>query len=191
MIGSAMIANAPATVSDISDEAHRALTFSIWSIGPMNGPITGPLIGGFAYQYLGWRWTNWLVVIFGGVAWVTMSLIKESYAPTILRKRAAQRRRETGDERWWCRYDQKMSIMQALKVNLSRPFVLTFTEPILWFWDLYIAVVYGILYLCFVAYPLIFSGIRGWSPGFSGLAFAGVGLGTSRPKLLSLPAFPG
>jgi MFS family permease len=58
-----MIANAPGTVSDISDEAHRALAFSIWSIGPMNGPVTGPLIGGFVYEYLGWRWTNWLVVI--------------------------------------------------------------------------------------------------------------------------------
>jgi len=58
-----MIANAPGTVSDISDEAHRALAFSIWSIGPMNGPVTGPLIGGFVYEYLGWRWTNWIVVI--------------------------------------------------------------------------------------------------------------------------------
>jgi MFS family permease len=175
-----MISIAPGTVSDISDEAYRALAFSIWSIGSMNGPTTGPLIGGFAYQYLGWRWTNWLVVILAGVAWGTMSLTKESYAPTILRKKAAQWRKETGDERWWCRYDQKVSVMQALKINLSRPFVLTFAEPILWFWGLYIAVVYGILYLCFVAYPLIFSGIRGWSPGFSGLAFAGVGLGTSK-----------
>jgi MFS family permease len=29
----------------------------------MNGPVTGPLIGGFVYEYLGWRWTNWIVVI--------------------------------------------------------------------------------------------------------------------------------
>lgn len=65
LCGAAMIANAPGSVSDIVDEEHRALAFSIWSIGPMNGPVTGPLIGGFAYQYLGWRWTNWLVVIFG------------------------------------------------------------------------------------------------------------------------------
>ena len=34
---SAMISNAPGTVNDISDEEHRALAFSIWSIGPMNG----------------------------------------------------------------------------------------------------------------------------------------------------------
>jgi MFS family permease len=173
-----MIANAPGTVMDISREETRALAFSIWSIGPMNGPITGPLIGGFAAQYLGWRWTNWIVMILGGVAWISTSAITETYAPAILQKMAAERRRETGDDRWWCRYDVKMSISRSLRINLSRPFVLTATEPILWFWDLYIAVVYGILYLCFVAYPIIFSQHRGWGPGFTGLAFSGIGVGT-------------
>jgi hypothetical protein len=35
--GSAMISNAPGTVNDIVLEKHRALAFSIWSLGPMNG----------------------------------------------------------------------------------------------------------------------------------------------------------
>jgi hypothetical protein len=34
-----MIANAPGTVSDIVTEEYRALAFSIWSIGPMNGYV--------------------------------------------------------------------------------------------------------------------------------------------------------
>ncbi len=36
--GSAMIANAPGTVGDIVGDKYRALAFSIWSIGPLNGP---------------------------------------------------------------------------------------------------------------------------------------------------------
>lgn len=106
-----MISNAPGTVSDIVTEEYRALAFSIWSIGPMNGPVTGPLIGGFAAQYLGWRWTNWLVMIFGGVGWIMCSLIKETYGPTLLKKKAAKMRKETGDDRWWCRYDERNSGM--------------------------------------------------------------------------------
>ncbi len=39
-------------------------------------------------------------------------------------------------------------------------------------------IVYGILYLCFVAYPLIYEGLRGWSLGIAGLAFVGIGVGT-------------
>jgi len=38
-MGAAMISNAPGTVSDIVTEKYRALAFSIWSIGPMNGPV--------------------------------------------------------------------------------------------------------------------------------------------------------
>lgn len=36
------------------------------------------------------------------------------------------------------------------------------------FWGIYIALVYGVLYLCFVAYPIVFSEGRGWSPGIAG-----------------------
>ena len=41
-----------------------------------------------------------------------------------------------------------------------------------------ISLVYGILYLCFVAYPIVFTEYRGWSPSISGLAFIGMGIGT-------------
>ncbi|TVY17787.1 Citrinin biosynthesis cluster MFS transporter mrr1 [Lachnellula arida] len=167
----------PGTVADISTEQYRALAFSIWSIGPTSGPVTGPLISGFVAQYLGWRWTNWLVLILGGVAWILCTCIKESYAPALLKKKAAKLRKETGDDRWWCRYDQKLSPSEILKVNLSRPFVISFTEPICWFWNGYIAVIYGILYLCFVAYPLIYGTFRGWSDSFIGLSFLGIGVG--------------
>lgn len=107
--GSAMIANAPGSVSDIVTENYRALAFSIWSIGPMNGPVTGPLIGGFAAEYLGWRWTNWLVMILSGAGWIFCSSMQETYAPVILQRKAAKMRKETGDDRWWCRYDQRSS----------------------------------------------------------------------------------
>ncbi|KAK5112729.1 hypothetical protein LTR62_003827 [Meristemomyces frigidus] len=174
----AMISNAPGTVNDIIDDEHRALAFSIWSIGPMNGPVIGPVVGGFVYQYMGWRWTSWVVVIVASVAWLVVSCVKETYAPAILRKRAAKKRKETNDERWWSRYDDKEEFLPLLRINLSRPFHMTVTEPICIFWDLYIALVYGVLYLCFVAYPIVFSEVRGWTPGLSGLAFCGIGVGS-------------
>ena len=41
-----------------------------------------------------------------------------------------------------------------------------------------ISLIYAILYLCFVAYPIVFSQHRGWDAGMSGLAFVGIGVGT-------------
>lgn len=126
----AFISNAPGSVNDIIIEKYRGLAFSVWSIGPMNGPVFGPVIGGFTFQYLGWRWTNWIVMILSGVSLFMVAFVKETYAPAILRKRAARRRQETGDERWWSRYDEKKEFLPLLKVNLSRPFVMVATEPI-------------------------------------------------------------
>lgn len=176
-----MISNSPGTIADISQEENRALALSIWSLGPINGPVTGPMIGGAVYQYLGWRWTHWLVMILAGVGWLCLFLVPETYAPAVLKARARKKRRETGDKRWWCRYDDEdqtsTSLLVALKTNMSRPIVMALTEPILWFWDVYMGIIYATLYLCFVAYPLVFAGIRGWEPAVAGLAFSGIGVG--------------
>jgi MFS family permease len=132
-----MISNSPGSVADISDEEYRALCMSLWSIAPLNGPVSGPVIGGFVYQYLGWRWDSWLVLIIGGVALVLVCSVKETYAPLILQRKAAKKRKELDDDRWWCRYDNKMTSLELIKINLSRPFILAATEPILWFFNLW------------------------------------------------------
>ncbi|KAJ5083660.1 hypothetical protein N7456_013087 [Penicillium angulare] len=177
LFGSVMISTAPGMVADLVDDDNRALAISIWSIGPLNGPVLGPVIGGFVTQYLGWRWMCWIALILSGVSLVFAFILKETYGPTILQQKAARLRKETDDSRWWSRYDSQEGIFEILKLNLSRPFVMAVTEPICIFWDIYVAIVYGILYLCFVAYPIVFEDIRGWSLGMSGLSFLGIGLG--------------
>lgn len=199
--GGAMMSNSPGSVNDVVSEDHRALAFSFWSIGPANGPVLGPIIGGFVYEYLGWRWTNWVIMILGGLAFFVVALIEETYTPTLLRTRAAKKRQETGNPRWWSAYDTQLRFVPLLKVNVSRPFVMMLKEPI-WlvdnrpqpslfdhltndlllsghsiFWDWYVALVYGVLYLCFVAYPIAFQTERGWSPSIGGLAYLGIGCG--------------
>ncbi|KAJ5625610.1 hypothetical protein N7510_001919 [Penicillium lagena] len=176
--GSVMISTAPGMVADLVDDDHRALAISVWSIGPLNGPVLGPVIGGFVTQYLGWRWMDWIALILSAVALVFSIIMRETYAPAILQRKAAKLRKESDDSRWWSRYDQKANLTEILKLNLSRPFVMAVTEPICIFWDIYIAIIYGILYLCFTAYPIIFQDIRGWGLGLSGLAFLGIGIGT-------------
>ncbi|ROW07276.1 hypothetical protein VMCG_03841 [Cytospora schulzeri] len=178
LFGAVMICNGAGTIADISTEDDRALYMSLWSIAPLNGPVTGPLIGGFVYQYLGWRWDNWLVLILTGAAVILMTTVRETYVPVLLKQKAAKRRKDEDDERYWCQYDSTKSTAQLMKVNLSRPFVLSFTEPILWFFNIWISVIYGILYLCFVAYPIVFEQERGWGPGETGLSFIGIGIGT-------------
>ncbi|RMJ18754.1 hypothetical protein BHE90_014588 [Fusarium euwallaceae] len=178
LFGAAMISNSPGSIVDISDPEYLAAAMSMWSIAPLNGPSTGPIIGGFVYQYLGWRWDNWIVLILGGAGVLMMATVKETYHPAILKRKAARLRKENDDPRWWCQYDQRVSTWHLIKINMSRPFKLVATEPILWFMDVWISLIYAILYLCFVAYPIVFRQHRGWNAGMSGLSFVGIGVGT-------------
>ncbi|KAG5999317.1 hypothetical protein E4U54_001925 [Claviceps lovelessii] len=186
--GSVMLSNAPGTVVDVSNPDYLARSMSFFGVAPLNGPVTGPIIGGFIFEHLGWRWSNWIVLMMAGAAMVLMFTVRETYAPKILRCKAARMRKEMDDTRYWCRYDHKVSTVRLLKTNLSRPFILFATEPILWFMNFWVSVVYGILYLCFVAYPVVFSQHRGWGPGTTGLAFAGIGIG-SVASILAEPLF--
>lgn len=175
--GSACIANAPGTIGDIVSDEYRALVFSVWSFGPMLAPVIGPLAGAFITEYVSWRWATWLMVIMGGVSFVMVACIRETYIPALLQQKAKKVRKQTGDEKYWSRYDVRVGFAELMKANLSRPFVMAVKEPICIFWNTYMGIVYGILYLCFVAYPIVYTEIRGWSISNSSLAFVGIGIG--------------
>jgi len=50
-------------------------------------------------------------------------------------------------------------------------------EPILLLVTLYLALIYGILYLFFEAYPISFQEVRGWNLGVGALPFLGITIG--------------
>ncbi|KAE8395429.1 major facilitator superfamily domain-containing protein [Aspergillus alliaceus] len=104
VFGAATISNAPVGIS-------------LWRIAPFNGPAIGPVIGGFVYAGLGWRWDDWLTMILSGAS------VLRSICP--------------------------------------------------------LSIVYAVLYLSFVAYPIVFQDYRGWRPGINGLAYLGNGLGVT------------
>ena len=54
------------------------------------------------------------------------------------------------------------------------PLRLLFTEPIILLLSIYMSFIYGLLYLFLTAYPLVFIGVHGFSPGQSGLTFFGM-----------------
>jgi hypothetical protein len=54
---------------------------------------------------------------------------------------------------------------------------LLFKEPIVLVLSIYMAIIYGTLYMLFGAFPICFQEVRGWSEGIGGLAFLGVAVG--------------
>ena len=69
-------------------------------------------------------------MIGSGLSWVWILCIPETYAPALLRAKAAKKRKETGDDRWHSRYEDKKDFWPFLKENLIRPLEMSVKEPI-------------------------------------------------------------
>ena len=55
------------TIADIWEVRERGKAMGIFYLGPLMGPLFAPIIGGALAQRLGWRSTQWFLVIYGGV----------------------------------------------------------------------------------------------------------------------------
>src|ERR1051325_7686104 len=60
----------------------------------------------------------------------------------------------------------------------GKPMTLNFQEPIVFLLNLYIALIYGLLYIWFESFPLVFTEIYGFNLGLEGVAFLGILVGT-------------
>ena len=124
-----------------------------FSAAPFLGPAIGPLVGGLLSDNLGWRWLYWIQLIVSGFIYILMLLtVPETYAPTILLKRARRLRKETGDHTYVTEQElDRRPLPETLKVFILRPFQLLFTEIIVLLVSLYMSVLYGLLYMFFIA----------------------------------------
>lgn len=144
--------------------------------------MAGPMLGGFLGESQGWRWLQGLMAILSGVITILGTMfIRETYAPVLLRRRAENLSRMTG-KIYVSTLDAgkpPATLSQKLTTALVRPWVLLFMEPIVLISSIYIAIIYGTLYLNFAAYPIVFQHVRGWSIGIGGLAFTGTAVGVT------------
>jgi hypothetical protein len=116
-----------------------------------------------------------MAAFFGTIGFL---IVPETSHSKILQSRAKKIRFETKN---WAIHSQRDTINVNLKslVNtyLLRPFEMLFREPILLLITVYMALIYGILYLFFTAYPISFQGQRGWNQGVGALPFLGIMIG--------------
>lgn len=64
------VALCQAVVADVITSAERGSYAAFTFLPVLLGPSLGPVLGGVISQYLGWRWTFWLLAIVGSVVFV-------------------------------------------------------------------------------------------------------------------------
>ncbi|KAF2172926.1 hypothetical protein M409DRAFT_62578 [Zasmidium cellare ATCC 36951] len=183
-----------AVFADMFSNRQRGLAITVFSMTVFSGPLLAPFIGGFInMSYLGWRWTEYITAIMGFLGLgLSVIFLEETYPPVILVNKASDLRKRT--KNWGIHAKQEeieVDFRELLEKNLSRPMRMLFTEPIVLLISIYMAFIYGLLYLFLTFYPIVFQQIHGFNPGVGGLPFFGMIVGEMLAGLYMILLQPG
>ncbi|THH04362.1 hypothetical protein EW145_g5577 [Phellinidium pouzarii] len=162
--GSAFLSVAGGSVGDLFSNESVANPMAVYTASPFLGPVVGPLFSGFINQNLNWRWTYRVQIIWAFVELVALILfIPETFVPAILKRKAQKIRKH-----------ERMEVYAPLEVQQKE---LLFFDRMALLLDLWNALVLGILYLAFQAFPIIFGEKHGFNVQMTGVSFLGIGIG--------------
>lgn len=212
--GSAFLSVSGGTVGDLFRPDKMQYPMTLFTVSPFLGPGVGPLVGGFVNSNLNWRWTHYIMIIWASLMFLAIYfVVPETYRkylyyttsvgewesfclltiitdPVVLRQKAKSIRKQSGDARWQApiEKDQALankSVVRTVGAALLRPFEILAFEPMALVLDIYSALILGILYLFFGAFPLVFEGVYGLNLWQTGLTFLGMLLGMCAGALTS------
>lgn len=177
--GGTFLAVSGGTVRDLFTDDTIQKPMALVSSAPFIGPCFGPLIGGFINFNVHWRWTYYFVIIWSVVLLASIAILTpETHHKSRLQSVVKTLRKETGNHRYEATVDHNNQTKgRMLLTSLLRPFQLLVLEPMCLCLSLYSALLLGILYLFFGAFPLVFQKQYGMNLWQIGLTFLGIIVG--------------
>lgn len=189
--GSTPLTCAGGSIADLWSPLEATFSLPFMMITAYAGPMLGPVISAYMGEssVISWRWADWIMLIFAGVVMALVFLFQpETYEPLLLSWKAAQFRKITGDNRFKTESEatQDSSLWIRLRTSIYRPFLFTYTEPIIMLFTLYLIIIYIILFTFMSGYPYIFQEVYGISQGLTNVLWVAQIVG----DLFALPLIP-
>ena len=130
LAGSAFLSVAGGTVGDTFPKEKLSMPMMIYSAAPFCGPLLGPVVGNFIAYYQSWRWCFYVLMMWAGVNWLLLFFfVPETCSPVLLRRKARQLRKDTGDDRWKAPIEMmNKSVTKTVMWSCIRPFQLLALE---------------------------------------------------------------
>lgn len=165
----------PAMVGDMFPPEERGAAMSILIFAPMCGGAVGPAVSGVIAENLGWRSVLWIAASMAGFCEVFFLIFfRETFAVTILAKRAEKLRKETECQKFKSVFELQGSDLekkQTLLGSLMRPIVVLSNSFVLQLLSLFGALSFAYWYVVATTLPEILKDIYGLSPSTVGASF--------------------
>ncbi|KAF2025363.1 MFS general substrate transporter [Setomelanomma holmii] len=188
---SSIYALAGGVLTDVWRPEQRGRSLSTYLLIPLLGAAVGPIIGGFMAFRTTWRWMFWSTSIFQAVMIVvSFTVFRETYAPTILARRVAELRKDTGNARYYTEHERLLanrSVLSIIWEALSRPLRLLMFHPIIQIDTVISAFDYGVLYIVLASFANLWVKQYGTSVEMSGLHYIAIALGEIAGSQLGAP----
>ncbi|AQZ12671.1 hypothetical protein BZL39_K04890 [Zygosaccharomyces parabailii] len=167
------------TFDDMFKPEDRAIPMSLFSYIAILGTVGAPIYAGFVDENVGWRWTEGIQGLANIPLLVVIVLFfRETRGGVTLRKRAQLLRKDTGDDRWVSREElEAPGLKDALYASSVKAIQMLCTEPVVFFFGLWIAFAWFITFLFLSVISITFSEGKHWAEGIAGLPYIGLVLG--------------
>ncbi|EHK50776.1 hypothetical protein TRIATDRAFT_233373, partial [Trichoderma atroviride IMI 206040] len=184
--GSAPLALGGGAISDIWSAEERGKAMGIYTLAPLLGPVVGPIAGGFIAEYTTWRWVFWsssVAAVF--IQAIGLIWLRESHPGTLLRRKRDCIAKATGNHKLHTGNIECERLVRKIGRALERPFRMFITQPIITVIAIYMAYLFGTLYLMLGTFPEIWTEWYGESVGIGGLNYLSIAIGSFTGLILN------
>lgn len=175
------LATGGASVAEVLSRPYIPLGIATWSLAAVCGPSFGPLVGSILTVKENWRWTFWFMAIISGTCLILLAwFLPETYEPTLLARKAKRLRKLTGNPNIKSQGEidnENLSLKELAIETLYKPFEVTIVEPVVLLINIYIALVYSIMYIWFEAFPLVFLHTKNFTLVELGVSYVSIMIG--------------
>ncbi|EEH46998.2 uncharacterized protein PADG_03096 [Paracoccidioides brasiliensis Pb18] len=194
-------------LSDVYITEERNTPMALFSGAVFFGTGFGPMVSSFIVYHVSWRWVFYMqAILSAAVTAAVVVFFNETRGNVLLSRKAqmlnkwyekleeagyigvdmpvdgqplsAEGLRQTQRIRWKVKADEEReSIAKVIAISLCRPFHLLVTEPVLFFFSLWVSFSWAVLYLQFGSIPLVFETNHGFNLQQSGAVFTSISVG--------------
>ncbi|PVH99975.1 MFS multidrug transporter-like protein [Periconia macrospinosa] len=153
--GSAPQALCNGVLADTWPKEERGKGQAVYGLFTWLGPCIAPICGAYISSRTTWRWTFWSTSLVDvAVQILALVFLNETFAPIILGRKAKRLSKQLGHP-FRTEYDSDERFTKILRKRLMLPLIMMFTHPAVQAPSIYLAYMYGVLFLVLSTFPLV------------------------------------